>query len=76
MCCILLARNAPQALVWEPIANQLSDEEGRNRDQQGWYRGKRLPSLDGAGVLIHLLVNDIMPYLSIIFVGFGGEYAN
>jgi hypothetical protein len=54
MCHTLLAWNATQALLWEPIALQLSDKEGRIRDQQGWYRGKRLPSLDGAGVLIHL----------------------
>jgi hypothetical protein len=50
----LVARNATQALSWGPIAFQLSDEEGRVSDQQGWYHGKRLPSLDGAGVLIHL----------------------
>jgi phenylalanyl-tRNA synthetase alpha chain len=30
-----------------------SDKVDRESDQQGWYHGKRLPSLDGAGVLIH-----------------------
>jgi hypothetical protein len=54
----LVARNATQALTWDPIAIQPSDEVGRVSDQQGWYHGKRLPSLDGAGVLI-LLENDI-----------------
>jgi len=49
----LVARNATQALTWEPIAIQLSEKVGRICDQQGWYHGKRLPSLDGAGVLIH-----------------------
>ena len=33
-----------------------SDEVGRVSDQQGWYHGKRLPSLDGAGVLIHWVI--------------------
>jgi hypothetical protein len=76
MCRTLLARNASQPLVWDPIAYQPSDEEGRNRDQQGWYRGKRLPSLDGAGVLIHSLVNDINTYLIMMIVWFGGVYVN
>ena len=50
----LVARNVALTLFREPIAFQPSGEEGRVCDQQGWYRGKLLPSLDGAGVLIHL----------------------
>jgi hypothetical protein len=46
----LVARNATQALSWEPIVSWLSEEVGRKFDQEGWYRGKRLPSLNGAGV--------------------------
>ena len=46
---LLVARNAAQALSREPIAKGPSDEEGRRSDQQGWYCGKQLPSLDGMG---------------------------
>ena len=68
----LVARNATQALTWGPIAIQLSDEVGRVSDQQGWYHGKRLPSLDGAGVLIQLSIIYIS--ISIILHDFGGKH--
>src|SRR4030065_2217627 len=63
MCTALVARNAAQALSREPIAFQPSDGEGRKCDQQGWYRGKRFPSLDGTGFLIHKSVRTVNPGL-------------
>ena len=54
----LVARNATQALSREPIASMPSDEEGRTCDQQGWYRGKRLPSLDGREFLILMIARQ------------------
>jgi len=74
MCLTLVARNASQVLFWEPIAFQPSDEEGRTYDQQGWYRGNRLPSLDGAGFLIQL-VEKLMETGVRLMIGYiGGDH--
>jgi hypothetical protein len=51
-----------------------SDKAGRVSDQQGWYHGKRLPSLDGAGVLIHWVYKFNIVIKSSILHVFGGEY--
>ncbi len=53
--------------------NLLSDEEGRSCDQQGWYHGKCLPSLDGAGVLIHNMVKMVKKAMKSLPKCFGGE---
>jgi hypothetical protein len=74
MCLTLVARNAAQALTWGPIAIQPSEEEGRISDQQGWYRGKRLPSLDRAGVLILGSMNDFHTLKKIILRDLGGKH--
>ena len=51
-----------------------SDKAGRESDQQGWYHGKSLPSLDGSGVLIHsALILNIAIWINILH-DFGGKY--